>query len=160
MDDWHSGRERGRSSKHIGQHEWLRPRHRAAGTYGESTVTVRKDAGCDALPEGAAPQRSFMADIRTPALVMAAIGLLVLGLVGRWVSDTEQAEPPRPAAKVEVPRADATEFLSLGTPTSTIGRRGAMPRVLASVLDSDCRRLVRARQQFTTLTISAENSCE
>jgi hypothetical protein len=144
--------ERERHPKHVRREEWSRPRHRVAGADEEPGVT----AGCDAVPaKAAAPGRSFIADISTPALILAATGLLALGLVARLVSDTEQAPPARAAAAVEAPQATR----SPGTPTPTIDPRGEMSRELVVVPESVCHQFVQTRQQLPSLTISVENSC-
>jgi hypothetical protein len=159
------------------------PRHRAAGAAGEpEEADAGEETGSDVLPDAAAPrEQSFFGGISTAALVLAATGLVVLGMVGRWVSDAEQAGSAIPTATIEVPGADAAQSPSPGpgqppgqpatsppdragqppgTPTQTISSDGEISRVLVVVPESDCRRFVQTHQELPTLTISVANLCQ
>lgn len=141
---WERGRRPQRGEP---RHRW-RPRHRTADTGDEPADTAAEDS--------APAKRALMAGISTSALVIAATGLLGLGMLARWVSNTEQAEPARAIATAEAPSADAA---GPTTPGRTTGSRNDVSRGLVVVPDSNCRRFIQTRQDFPTLTISVENSC-
>lgn len=144
-----------------------RSRHRAESTSDEPTDSTRREA----VRRSAEAPGSF--SFSTTALVIAVTGLVGLGLVARWVSDTGQTGSARPAATAPASGGDAVGTAppgqeqpsgqpggTPGTPTRTIGARGEIRRELVVVPDSDCHQFVQTRQEFPDMTISVANSCQ
>lgn len=154
--------DRGRRARRGAGRGLARPRHRTPDTDGEPAAAGATGSG--GAPEDTAARDQFFGSIRTSALVVAAAGLVALGMVARWASDTEQTGSALPTATVEVPPATDP---STGEPgqapddaTRTVSPGGRPTRELVVVPDSDCGRFVQTRQEFPTLTISVENLCQ
>ena len=155
-----------------------RPRHRAVDATDEPETGAGEETGGDVPSEAAATRgRSFFDGISTTALIVAATGLVVLGMIARWASSAEETGSEIPAATIEVSGADAAADpgqspdsrttsppgqtgQSPGIPTQTIGPAGEISQVLVVAPESDCGSFMQTRQELPTLTISVAGLCQ
>jgi|SRR4051794_1401848 hypothetical protein len=122
--------------------------------------------------------------ITTKALILATVGLVLLGLVARWASGgtpersfgsttanvrpgggthllgpVVPTDPAKPSVSAQ-PSSQVTASQPTATGRSVAGVSGDTSGHLIVVPDSDCHQFTESRGRFPTVTISVQNACQ